>query len=664
MRLRNELLARASAAAVLVSFTVFALGACGGSSTPAASASAPSAAVVLPARPLGWLGANARPLTERIAIESDGETHSPGGLVLADLAPGGPLAQAGARVDDVIVRIEDAWIPLEENPALDAIELVERQVSAGRAPIRLFVWRAQALTELAVAPIGPALEVGLPVEVERFRLAAGSARDHLLALRREDGGFGDASAQHELAVDALVGLALLGAGAQAEDAPEATSAALHALADRVDALVTAEGEPDALALSLALAFDSERIGPLSKEVRLRGAPVQIFTTAAPGADGAHPVVMTTMQFDASSQEEASALLESMGIDESKLSGEAVQGDAVLPDGIELPEGFELPEGAQFVVATPGGDAAGALQGTLQALAEGSAAKADLSALLAELDPGRVEALARLGSLAQRLLALRNEDGSFGAMEAPHEERLHTSALALLALGCAQGVGLELEKGALSPTCAWLRAEMQEGKVAAAVARGADRRLMASDAALVAWAFLTAGCPDTDPLVHALLDFSDEKGEYLLEAPRSIALGSLATAAVRRWRDLMSWQRFYDQFRIALVTWQTPDGGFDFPASAGAVGLDAMFEEPAAASAVGLLLLTMQDERLAVMLGRSPNPFAPQIDGHGDDPKAPKPADAAESSTSGTASEEEAKVEDADGASASEAASTEDHERDE
>jgi hypothetical protein len=202
--------------------------------------------------------------------------------------------------------------------------------------------------------------------------------------------------------------------------------------------------------------------------------------------------------------------------------------------------------------------------------------------------------------------------------------------------------------------------MQEGKVAAAVARGADRRIMASDAALVAWAFLTAGCPDTDPLVHALLDFSDEKGEHILEAPRSIALGTLATAAVRRWCDLTSWQRFYDQFRIALVAWQTPDGGFDFPSSPDTTGLEAVLDESPAASAIGLLLLSMQEERLAVLLGRSPNPFAPQIDGHGEDPKAPKPAAATDPATTEAAAEPENAAE----ASASEAASSDGHDEDE
>ncbi len=615
------------AAAVSAAGLVLPLAGCGGSSAPVARGAAQASTSESPAIPLGWLGGSARPLTGRLAIESDGESRTPGGLVLAELSPDAPLALAGARVGDILVRVEDAWVPLEEDPTLDAVELVERQVSAGRAPIRLFVWRGNALVELALAPIGPALEVGLPVEVERFRQAAAKASEHLLSMQREDGGFGGTGTD-ELASDALAGLALLASGANSEHASEPARAALHALEERIESLLAAPAsEPDALALALAVLFEAERCGPLPEEIRRRGTPLQGSSDAKSGADGLPAGLLDLAHLEASSPEDLQALLESMGADVQIMTSDSSEaGEFTLTEGEEdIPEGFQIPEGAQIMISSIEG-AVHAEHAGEHAVGLASAPPVDLDALIAELAPERAAALARLAPRVERLLACQGEDGSFGAAELSAEDRLHTSALALLALGCAQGTGLELEqKDAIARSCAWLNAEMHEGKVAAAVARGADRRIIASDSALVAWAFLAAGCSETDPYLHALLDYSDDKGACLLDAPRSIALGSLATAAVRSARDLMRWQRFYDEFRIALVAWQLPDGSFSIPSRSRGEGLESFVSEPPAATAIGLLLLSMQEDRLPVLLGRTPNPFAPRIDGKGEDPNAPKPA---------------------------------------
>ena len=585
-------------------------GACGEAATTeptGARAAAPEDA--RPDRNLAWLGARVRPATGLLRIEDGGHERSPGGLVLAALEPGGALEAARAAPGDVLVRVDEDWVPLQEDPTASFLALVEQRISGGRERARLGVWRASRLVELDLALLGTALEVGLPVSVERFRTGTAAAVAALLASEPPAGAGG-------LARLAWVSLALRAAGAAEEGAPEAWREGLRRTDERLRAALAGEHGPFELAVAtLALA---EGIGPLPEAVRRR-APPRVVTPGGPAgasspARGSFTITQGVQVGGDGEAVDLQALLDGLGegAQMMTLSAEDLDGLEVGGDAGEL--SFELPEGAQLVVPGERGE-------LLEGVAD-SAPAPDLAAVLAELAPERVAALEELAGPLERLLAHQREDGSCAAEGASEAEALVVDAFALAALGAAQRAGRELERAPLERLAARLWSAVDAGKVASAVARGADRRTMAARAALVAWAFLSAGCPETDPFVRALLDYSDGKGRHLLESREAVGFGLLATAAIRRRRGLADWQRFYDEFRLALVAWQTPSGRFELPGPEPSVGLDALWRDEGAATALGTILLALQEERLPVLVAGADNPFAPRIDSTQLAPTAP------------------------------------------
>jgi len=563
-----------------------------------AGESAAVSAAELPERNLAWLGARARPASGLLRIPDGEHERCPGGLVLTALVAGGPLQVARAAPGDVLVRVDEDWIPLQEDPTGAFLALVEQRISGGRARATLAVWRAPRLVELDLELLDTALEVGLPVSVERFRTAAAAAVEALLASEAP----GSASGAGELARAAWTSLALRSAGAGQESAPESWRAGLR----RADERLRAElGDPALGAFDLALATLAlaEEIGPLPEAVCRRAAPRVLKLAAPAGAQSAGSFTITqAVQVGGDGESvDLQALLD--GLDE---------GAQVMTLSAEDLDGLELPEGAQLVAPGAQGELP---EGVREALARSTqeAPAPELAALLAELAPERIPALAGLAGPLAALLALQREDGSCAAEGASEAEALVVDAFALAALGAAQRVGRELERGPLERLAARLRGAVDDGKVASAVARGADRRTLAARAGLVAWAFLSAGCPKSDPFVRALLDYSDDKGRHLLESREGLGFGLLATAAVRRGRGLSEWQRFYDEFRLALVAWQATDGSFELPATGAPVGLDGLWRDRAAATALGALVLALQEERLPVLVSAADNPFAPRLD---------------------------------------------------
>ena len=629
---------RPLALSLVALFIVPAIFACGEGGSGASKARTVSADLELEDSrrlPLGWLGAHASPLTRSLDLtDEQGEARAPGGLVLRALTQDGPLAKAGAREGDVVVRCGENWVPLKEDPTLDLVELVEREVSGGKTQLELAAWRAGELVPLQVDIDLPALEVGLPVEVERFHSGARAAIDRLVATQNEQGGFPATSPAQELVLDALAALALRSAGAAEEDAPATHARALEAVSQRVDALLAqAEGSAtpaSPLALALAIAELSERLGPLPSEVLLASRPrVMSFSSELPEGfemeglpEGfAGMTVMTLSDDDLPDhiREQIESGEFGHGTSEMQLMTADASGSFTM-EGADLPEGVELPEGASLQFGEMSGHAAGEVptEHSIKAGGDGP----DLATLLEEHDPERGATLESIDSAMQPLLALQAEDGGWGILDEPEIDRLVQTSFAMVALGAAQRVGLGLEDEPVERAARYLRALAHEGKVASAVARGADRRDESGRAASTAAAFLALGCPDTDPFARALLEYSDEMGHTLVGGSAAMPFHLLATGLVRRQRGLLTWQRFYDEFRIPLVAAQAPDGHFEFATQRGTSPMEERLAGPVFDTAIGALLLGLQDERLPVLLAIAENPFAPALDGEGERAKAP------------------------------------------
>jgi hypothetical protein len=204
MRARRDLLA--------CGLTVVALAQCGEQAADASNASYFDARITRFAN-LGPLGATGHPLTRALAIpaqEGSGAAE-PGGVVVRELDADAPLAAAGLRIGDVIVRAGPGLLPNKEDPTLDLIAGVEDLVSAG-LPVELGFWRdgrlAQAVVPLAVAP----LERGFPIS-ERFAEGAARAARWLADHELRDGGYSPhEGADRSIALTALVGWSFLAAG--------------------------------------------------------------------------------------------------------------------------------------------------------------------------------------------------------------------------------------------------------------------------------------------------------------------------------------------------------------------------------------------------------------------------------------------------------------------
>jgi hypothetical protein len=580
---------------------------------------------------LGWLGGKSHPLTKVLEITHEQEVQAPGGLVLTEVVASGVLAQAGAQRGDVVVRVGEEWVPLREDPTLDVLEQVEQLVSAGSKEVAFGCWRDGTLVELTLPLDQPALEVGLPLEVQRFQQGAQQAIAKLQGQQRKDGGWDAGSPATELAIDSLAGLAMQTQGPQ-------NSAASAKAKDRVKALAGDEtGVQDPVSLSLATMFLAEHSGALPEEMLIEASREKTMENLPEGLrdmfEGSPMTGGNPMTITLDNPEDLSGLLESLG----GATGGHVQvfsvgaGEGPPPEFLDqLPEGaeiMELPEGASFQMGElPEGMTfeAGELPEGMRL--DGSASfeppePPDVAELLAEKDPGRVSPLRDLQAVVDHLLQRQQDEGSWPASSELAADSLQSTTLALTALGLAQRAGARFPAQAIEKGCQFLRDELQEGKLAAAVAKGADRRQEAGRAACGALALQALGCADRDEFFEALVDYSEDRGAAVRESPAGRAWHLFSLAVLRRNRGVSDWQRFYDEFRIPLVAWQNPDGSFSIPCSSEASAAEQSLSGETFDTALGALLLSLQSEHAPVLIGRAENPFALPIDGEGKTPLA-------------------------------------------
>ncbi len=551
---------------------------------------------------LGWLGARSRPLREPLIVKDGDELREPGGVVLCEITGDAAFAKAGARPGDVVVVVGEQWLPLKEDPTLDLLLLVEQAVSGGKGSIDLKLMRDGRLESLQVELSGKTpLEVGLPVAVERFKAGLGAALQHLLALQQTNGGWIEKAADSELALTAISVLAFRAGGFGEDSADPASREALLRAEFRMNQLVADPAEKNAFEWALAICAQCEAVGPLPAAV-LRAASPKILSVAFGQAPDGMPAG-SFRAIHAGSPQELQELLASSG----------VEMQMITMDGHEVstPDGDAITQ----TLPTSGGSAR---MSDMPALP-----KPDLNALLEQLDPQRCGRLQELEASLNRFVALQQEDGGFGATTLGGEDRLLTTSMALQAMGAVQRVGGKGSTQVIEKGCRFLRGLVEDGKVAAAVARGANRRTTAAHAASVAAAFRSLGCPDTDPFLKALTDYAEEHISDLLQVSSGLAFHLLNSAQLER-RELLPWQKFYEAVRLHLVAWQEPNGRFALPKMKSPTQIEQSLAGEVLDTACGAWLLAAQEERLAVMLCKAENPFACAVDGEGKMQSAPEP----------------------------------------
>jgi len=559
-----------------------------------------------PIHPLGWLGGRTQAVAGVVTFQHGGQRRDTGGLVVQELAPSGPLASAGARVDDVIVGIAEGWIPIKNDPWIDGIALVETAVSSGvqRLPVRIL--RSEQLLELEVPVAVKPLEQGLPLAVVRFDEGAAL----VLPMLHPDPGA-------SLETLAWSGLARRAAGEPAE---------------AVDLDVLSEGGADPADVSLSVAdviaaimLEAERLGPLPTDVVTELSSRAVFLEAGPGTEldlgDLSGILAGSIQVGGEGlpPDLAERIASGQGgWQVVQFGGDSGEG----PDPEELRKVLNLPEGAEITVmsgspgALPGFPPGGLPEGAeivVDGMIEGLPPFGDLpglTALLEERAPDRLAAMKALEPWIGRLAAMQSEDGGWGG---DREDRIRLSCDALGALGMAQRAGLELPSETIELGVEWVRLALSDGQIAAHVARGGNRRDAVTRTQLAVRALRLLGCPDEDELMKLLTRFLASAEPRDFADPRDL----LARALWARSGGALDWQKLYDAHRLQLVAAQDPDGKFHFD------------EQPLELeNAIGALLLSLQHARTPLLLGLASNPLAPPIDGHGKRPKLPETGEAA------------------------------------
>ena len=163
---------------------------------------------------LGWLGIRCYPMTANLSFADPGDSDisiSPGGLIVSDVISDSPAEKAGFKKDDVIVGVEDKWVPIKDDPTLDVLQQLETRVTSAEAESTLKVYRDGELIDLTVENLADSLDDGLPSEVVRFVNSAKRGVDYLVTLQNSDGSFGTESfsLDSRLQITAISGLALL-----------------------------------------------------------------------------------------------------------------------------------------------------------------------------------------------------------------------------------------------------------------------------------------------------------------------------------------------------------------------------------------------------------------------------------------------------------------------
>jgi hypothetical protein len=245
-----------------------------------------------PPQNLGFLGATGSGAPSSLALPDpahEGEQLHAGGVVIREIAAGAPLARAGVRAGDVLVRVADDFLPNKENPALDLLARIERAHTAGKNQIELGYLRAgrleHATLELdpeAVPPLDPGSLEGQA----RYTRVANSAMKSLAGLQRENGSFPAARAEPdaELAVSALAGLALQ-AGRTLPDAITWEPALAKARTFVAGALAAPPSSPVALAFATLFLAELAHAEPTDAELNAALADATQKLASAQREDG-------------------------------------------------------------------------------------------------------------------------------------------------------------------------------------------------------------------------------------------------------------------------------------------------------------------------------------------------------------------------------------------
>jgi len=541
------------------------LAACAGSSAPAPVDYLDESVEHL--HSLGWLGGRAHPsaVAVEVPVKRAREPLACGGMVVAQVFAGAPLASAGVARGDVIVGVGGEWLPNKEDPGLDLVDLVERAVSAEAQALELDVLSAgrlrSARVEIDVAP----LEVGLPAAVVRFASAADAGLARLARLQQGDGSFPTAAGTEdaETAVAALAGLAFLAGGSTLEEGEHAARLAL--CEQRVRAALDDEAsELGSFALAFATAFLAELAGTGQHVADVGEMQV---TAIAPGQEVHLPA-------------------------------------RGLPEGVEVSEllAHALGESVQVHSAQQGGEIPEALR-------------------------ARIERRRALQSAVERLVALQQDDGGWplGAGTEPgYSETTLATNQALLALGVAERAGLALDDEVIERACARLKALTGDGRVIAPRVAGFDRRREAGRSAGAAAALNALGCLESDEFLAALVRYDAEHGRDVGAGGGAAWLGLLNTALLRRQRGGPAWQTFFDDFRHLFVALQDPDGTFAAlplgPERTAA--FEREWEGEAFRCALASLALSLQSDRLPLLLCRRTSPLASPRTGDGERTERP------------------------------------------
>ncbi len=145
------------------------------------------------ARHLGWLGGSSRALLNVVRIDDQPEfTVKPisvGGIFIDQVLDDQPLAKAGIQTADIIVRVDETWLPVKTEPTQDFIELIENANTAKTGSVELLVLRDSRLTKIELTVDQKPIDDGLPLASDRFIDLTKFALDYLASRQNLDGSF-------------------------------------------------------------------------------------------------------------------------------------------------------------------------------------------------------------------------------------------------------------------------------------------------------------------------------------------------------------------------------------------------------------------------------------------------------------------------------------------
>jgi hypothetical protein len=576
---------------------VVALSGCG-SDADSGAASSYSDGSVKTGYPLGWLGGRAHPATSVVKVpdpDRAGATLATGGMVVMEVHGEGGLASAGAERGDVIVKVGDTWVPNKEDPGLDLYRLVESEVSAGLAHIRLSVLRDGKMTTILVDNDREPLEVGGPGASERLAAAGRAGLDHLAT---DDGGDADISAT------SLTGLAFIAAG------PDAYPTEVDRCAERVNAAITDEGRSmSTWDAAWATLFLAELAGPLAIEtptVRMATGPMTIGEGMPAGTIVGEPRIIS-----------ADELPEGIEISEDATGGTMTFSTS---GGDEMPDLSEMMESGNVQVMMVGPrDMPGATPDAAAPETEEIDGPLWTSEQLGALaGPEAVAKRATLTRAVERLVAMQGEDGGWDDPDSTgYSDRTIVTNQVLMALGAAERAGVAVDNTAIRSGLSYIRSHTNDGHVFAVEEAGFDRRREAGRSGGAAAALIALNCVDGDEFHGELMAYSGEHGKTVIESSSGVPLHVFNTAILRRHQGRVAWATWFDEFRHCVVGMQDPDGSFaalpTVDADAPTAQLDA---DATSRTALWSLCALMSSDHLPILCAKAENPLQTAMDSTG------------------------------------------------